>query len=520
MISLMLDYALGGREDNLLPFHRTSLAIHTANTALVIVLLYLLFGNIWVAAGVGLLFGVHPMTVEPIPWLGERKTLLAAFFAFWSVIFYVHFARTDSKKYYAASFFAYLLALMSKPTSLLVPVVMLLMDYWPLNRISRRTVLEKIPSFVLCLIFAIITFVSQALTGRVLVPGQSQHNLQRVPLIICHNIVFYPSKMLWPANLSSFYEYPQPFELSNPSVLAGVVGTALLIVLLVVSWRWTRAALSGWLIFFVAILPTMQILKFSYVIASDKFAYLPSIGLLMILASFLLWLCKGRVRRAISISVVILLLAGAEAVATRRYLVYWADTVTLYKHMLSLAPNSVPLYGNLGNAYGQLGRHEEAVEELKRALSIDPNDADTYYNLGVTYINLNRYQQAIESFEQAIRFKPDYADAYYGLGSAYSALSRSEEEIEVCNRAVKLKPDFADAYIGLGGAYGKLGRYGEAIEAYRQAVKIRPKDVAARFGLGLALFKNGDRDLALQQYEILKQLDPDAADKLLTLINR
>ncbi len=138
MISLMLDYAAGGRETNLRPFHTTSLAFHTANTALVIVLLYMLFGNIWAAAGAGLLFGVHPMTVEPIPWVGERKTLLAAFFALWSLILYVRYSRNGGWKSYAGCFLMYLLALMSKPTSVPLPVVMFLMDYWPLERIGGQ----------------------------------------------------------------------------------------------------------------------------------------------------------------------------------------------------------------------------------------------------------------------------------------------------------------------------------------------------------------------------------------------
>ena len=312
MVSLMFDSALGGREDNLLPFHCTSLALHVANTALVIVLLYLLFRNIWIAAAVGLLFGVHPMTVESVTWISDRKTLLAAFFAFWSLLFYILFTRTAAKKYYVACLIAYLLALLSKPTSTFLPFVMLLMDYWPLNRFSRKSVLEKVPFFVLFGVFSVITFVSQVSAAGGSLPGQEQHGLLNPLFIICHNIVFYPLKMLWPVNLSSHYTYPRPFAISNPKVLADVVAAIILIILLVVSLRWTRVALTGSLIFFIAILPTMQIIKFSEVIASDKFAYLPSLGVLMMLASFLLWLYNSKPRRALVISIVILLLAAAE----------------------------------------------------------------------------------------------------------------------------------------------------------------------------------------------------------------
>jgi hypothetical protein len=144
MISLMLDYALGGQTDSLLPFHITSLALHIANTALIIVLLYQLFGLAWVAAGVGLLFGVHPLTVEPIPWVGERKTLLAAFFTLWSLVLYMRFVHKGSSKAYRGSIILFVLALMSKPTSTPLPALMLLTDYWPLRRLKWRSLLEKL----------------------------------------------------------------------------------------------------------------------------------------------------------------------------------------------------------------------------------------------------------------------------------------------------------------------------------------------------------------------------------------
>ena len=170
MISLMLDYAAGGRENHLRPFHVTSLALHTANTALIIVLLYVLFGNIWAAAAAGLLFGVHPMTVEPIVWVAARKTLLATFFSLWSLLFYVRYCNRGGRKSYLGCFATYLLALMSQPTSVPLPAVMLLMDYWPLKRLSVKTFLEKLPLFILGGIFAGITYISQHRTGGTISP--------------------------------------------------------------------------------------------------------------------------------------------------------------------------------------------------------------------------------------------------------------------------------------------------------------------------------------------------------------
>jgi len=256
MISLMLDYAMGGRPDNLRPFHRTSLILHVANTATIILLLYLIFGKPWPAALAGLLFGVHPLTIEPLPWIGERKTLLAAFFALWSLIFYVRFAKSKGKINYAACLLAYVLALMSKPTSTPLPLAMLLLDHWPLGRLNKRAIVEKIPLFIISFLSAGITYYSQRWTAGAQMPHEFP--LWRVPLVLCHNIIFYLYKIIWPTNLTPHYPFPDPVSLSNGMVAAGVVGTVVLIAVLLISWRRTRVFVTGWLIFFMMIFPTMQ----------------------------------------------------------------------------------------------------------------------------------------------------------------------------------------------------------------------------------------------------------------------
>jgi len=535
MISLMLDYSLGGRVENLLPFHRTSLALHTANTALVIVLLYLLFDEVWIAAAVGLLFGLHPMTVETIPWVGERKTLLAAFFALWSLLFYLRYthasavipakARTRIQSpmdrstwgFYIACFLFYLLALMSKPTSTPLPVLMLLLDFWPLKRHKWQSFLEKIPFFILGGIFAIITYISQTSTSGSTLPTET--GIWRMPLILCHNIIFYLYKIIWPVNLSSHYPFPDPMNLSQPMVLAGVIGTCILIPLLLTSLRWTRAAFTGWLFFFVAILPTMQIIGFSNVIASDKFAYIPSFGLLMILTSFL---CNLRLKSISSVAVIlfVLILASAESLATRGYLIHWRNSVGLFEYMVSKAPNAPSLYNNLGNAYLDLGRYQDGIKALKQAIRIEPDLVDAHYNLGVAYDNIGFHQDAIESYKQAIRIKPDFASAHCNLGNAYRELGRYQDAIESYKQAIRIKPDLVEAHYNLGNAYHKLGRWQDAIEAYKQAIRIKPDFPKAHCNLGVTYLITDDKGSALEEYKILKTLDAEQANKLFNLINK
>ena len=546
MISLMFDYSLGGRVENLMPFHCTSLALHAANTALIIVLLYLLFGEVWIAAAVGLLFGLHPMTVETIPWVGERKTLLSAFFALWSLFFYLRYthARTviaarnvtpakaggiqspagcSTWGFYIACLFFYLLALMSKPTSTPLPVLMLLLDFWPLKRLKWQSFLEKIPFFILGGIFAVITYISQTRTAITISPVKI--GIGHVFFMLCHNIIFYLCKIIWPVNLSSHYPFPDPLNLSQPMVLAGVISTCILIPLLLISLRWTRAALIGWLFFFIAILPTMQIIGFTNVIASDKFAYLPSFGLLMILASFLCNLWSLRLKNSVisgSKSVVIILfvliLASAESLATRSYLIHWRNSVGLFEYMLSKAPNAPWLHNNLGVAYQSLGHYQEAMKSFNQAIKIKPDYADAHYNLGVTYGALGRSKDEIEKYKLAIKIRPDYVKAYYNLGVSYKDLGRYQDAIEAYKQAIKVKPDYAEAHLNLGAAYYTLGRYREAIEAYKQAIIIRPDFVLAHYALGVAYSVAGDKGSALEEYKILKTLDAEQANKLFDLI--
>jgi cytochrome c-type biogenesis protein CcmH/NrfG len=501
MISLMADYALGGRVDNLRPFHRTSLALHVANTALVIVLFYLLFGQIWIAAGVGLLFGLHPMTVEAIPWVGERKTLLSAFFALWCLILYVRFTRKSGWKLYIGCMVLYVLSLMSKPTSTPLPVLMLLMDFWPLKRLRWRTILEKLPFFVIGVIFAIITYISQSRTAAVTTPGE--YGLRHILLVLCHNIIFYLYKIVWPVNLSAHYGFPQPMGLSNSMVLAGVIGTCILIPLLVISLRWTRALLTGWLFFFVAIFPAMGVVGFTIAIASDRFVYLPSIGLLMVLVSLLIWFCKPhnfaprfsgdkftpakageRKQRGkpaiwcILVAMLVLFLAGAEAVATRRYLVRWRDTVGFTKYMLTLTPNAAPVHYGLGCVLQKQGKFSEAISHFQKTLQGNPSYVEAHNNLGVIMLSQGKLEEAAGHFRQAVQLKPNFAEAYNNLAwilAAYpdSGLHNPSEAVELAERAAELtKYQEAAVLDTLAGVYAAAGQFDRAVTTAQTAIAL------------------------------------------------
>jgi Flp pilus assembly protein TadD len=509
MISLMLDYAIAGRPDNLRPFHRTSLALHAANTVLVIVLLYMLFGNPWVAAMVGLLFGVHPMTVETIPWIGERKTLLAAFFALWCLIVYVRYARRPNWKLWVICLVLYVLALISKPISTPLPVVMLLLDFWPLGRLSKRAVVEKLPLLAISVVFGAITVLSQGYWGGVEVP--TRYPPSRIPLILCHNIIFYLYKIVWPARLSSYYPFPQPLDLSDPMILAGVIGTCILIPALLISLRWTRALATGWLIFFVAIFPTMGVLGFTIVIASDKYAYLPAAGLLLVLAWLLertwLWGAEStRLAWRIGTVVVVLFAASLLTVDSRRYLARWQTTEGLHDYMLIYAPNSPHLLCSRGNVYNNKGYYNKAIRDCTKAIELKPDFAEAYNNRGKACYEIGDLDQAIRDYNKAIVLKPDFALAYNNRGAAYGRMGDYDRAIRDSCKAIELKPYFAEAYSNRGNAYNGMGDFGQAIHDYTKAVELKPDYAAIYNNRAIAYFHLKQYDNAWADVKKCRQL--------------
>ncbi len=514
MISLMLDYALVGPTNDITQFHRTALTLHIANTALIVVLIYLLFGRrIWIASATGLLFGLHPLTVEAVAWIGERKTLLAAFFALWSLVCYVHYAQSRKKGFFIGSIVTYMLALLSKPTSTPLPVIMLLIDYWPMRRLSRSAILEKLPFFALGGISGIITIISQSKGASIITP--EVYGAMRVPLVICHNIIFYPSKMLWPFNLTPHNPFPNPLNLSQPMILIGVIGTFLLIIALLVSLRRTRGAMIGWLIFFIMVLPTMQALQFSDVIASDKFVYLPSLGVLLMLGGFLCWIFSpqkeksGLTARGVAAVIMVLAIVSGESVATRKYLASWRDSMSLWTHMVKVTPHAVSPRNNLGTEYFEMGDFDKAMEQFKIALALDPNNVSTISNIGSTLSSQGKKDEAKYYYEKAIKLNPTGSEGYYSLGLLLISQDKLEEAINLYQGALTKKLQYPFLmYKGIGHLMVRMGQFDEAIKALEKAVILR-SDSETYANLGQAYAEKGDLEKATENYKKAIMMDPN-----------
>ncbi|MFQ5591723.1 MAG: tetratricopeptide repeat protein [Phycisphaerae bacterium] len=512
MISLMLDYAAGGRPDDLRQFHRTNLALHVMTTVAVVVLLSVLFGRPWIAGLVGILYGIHPLVVEPIAWVGERKTVLATCFALWCMVVYVLHARRRRRSLALASIALYLLAVMSKPTTVPLPILLLILDYWPLNRLSRRALIEKIPLFVIGGASAVVTLISNARTANITLPVSAP--VAPLLLRISHNLFFYVRKIVWPGTLTPFYPSPEPFALSQPIVLGSVVGVVVAAAAVAVSLRRTRCLLAGALFFLVALSPTLGIVGYSWINVSDKYAYLPVVGLLLPLAYALCSFWDGGTRAAGTLvrrGVIVLgamVVAAAAAGGARSYLREWRDSESLYTHMLAVAPRAAVLHYSLGNTLSDQGRYEEAIEHYQYAVRARPDVADIHVGLGGALLRVGRADEALQQYTQALQIDPACAAAHNGMGIVFSTRGDMEQASVHHAEAVRINPRFLDARINLGGLNLQRGLVDDAIEQFKAALKIAPRSVEAHVNMGVALRRQGRLDEALRHYEAARKSEP------------
>ena len=531
MISLMLDRALGGAPDDWRPFHRTNLVLHVIDTMLIVVLLMLLFGEPVPAAMAGLLFGIHPLTVEPLAWIAERKTLLATGCALAALIAYVRYAQrraagaeaaaagrpvSVAAGWYLASVVAYALALLAKPTTTPLPILLLLLDYWPLRRPLRGAIAEKIPFFALGALGGLVTLVSQRNAGSIEYPVAGSPT--DTVLTVCHNIIFYLGKMVWPANLQTFYLYPDPMSVQDPMVLAGVIGTGLLGLAVVLSVRWTRAVLSAALMFLIALFPTIGVVRVTSPIASEKYAYFPSLAIVILCAWLLarLWAHarrgpRGRRAMQALICAVVLGLASAEAAATRRYLRVWQDDETLYTHVLRHAPRAWWLQFDYADILAGQGRMDEALGHYLEAEAGDPTDVDVQQHLGNTLMLLGRTDEAIIRYRKAVELQPDNDVHLYNLGFALAQRGDVDDAVAALQAALRLNPGNVSANNQLGVMLAQQGHYEQAIPYFRAALSARPDLVGARVNLADSLQAIGRLDDAIGEYQAALQLNPDDA---------
>ncbi len=544
MTSLMGDYAAGGRADDLYAFHRTSLILHVINCVLVAILLWMLFEHAPAALLAAMLFGLHPLTVEPVAWIGERKTLLAMLFVLIAMISYMRFTRNRRWFWMAGVALAFLFALLSKPTAVPLPLMLVAMDYWPLRRDIKRSLVEKIPLFALAALSAVITLISHGRTAGLL--ESAQRGFFENLLLSCHLVAFYGQKLLFPSGLTSVYLPPSPISFSNTTILIGIVVTVLVALALIYSLRRSRVLVGGAMLVILGLAPTLGFVRYSWIYASDKYLYLPAIGILLVIAWGLKrWWPKGQSGR-IGMVVAILVVCGLEGMGVRSYLTKWRDTKTLCEYMDSLAPGTPQIIINLADTYESEGRRSEAIALYRNAVERMPDYALARNNLGSMLAREGQYDEAVKHLRRAIELEAGYAPAYSNLALAMLEAGHVDDAETMCEKAIALKPEYprpvfvmgrikqargdidgaieyfrratladrndVEALIALADTLQLKGRMQESADVYRKLLAIQPGNAVAHHNLAIAMRDSGDQATAITELRKAIDLDPSYAD--------
>jgi Flp pilus assembly protein TadD len=518
-LSHMLDCQLFGL--NAGGHHLVSVLFHATNAVLLFWLLLRMTGACWQSAFIAALFAWHPLRVESVAWVAERKDVLSAFFGLLTLLMYARYVEKSkvqdpkSKVPYALALLFFALGLMAKPMLVTLPFVFLLLDYWPLQRapnyelrLSRwlRLVWEKWPFFVLAAASCVVTFVAQK-RGAAVAPLETYPLSARIGNAAVA-YVEYLVKSVYPVNLAVIYPLPQkkiPWE-----QVAGAI-----LVLAVISWLIWRARrqrpylLTGWFWYLGMLVPVVGLVQVGSQAMADRYTYLPligvSIGVVFGLGDLAVRL---RLKSTVLIPVVVVVLGGC-LFATARQLQYWRDGETLFRHALAVTKDNPLAQSSLGVALGDAGHLQEAIEHFREALRLQPDDAPAHNNLGVALTKTGHPQEAMEHFREALRLQPDNATAHNYLGVALLQTGQPQKAIEHLQEALRLKPDSAIAHYNLGNVLLQTGQLQEAIKHYQEALRLKPDDAMTHSSLGVALVQTGQLQEAIKHYQEALRLQPN-----------
>jgi protein O-mannosyl-transferase len=543
MLSHMLDCQLHGMKAGW--HHLTNLLLHLANTLLLFLLLKRLTGALWRSALVAALFALHPLHVESVAWVAERKDVLSTCFALLSLGAYARYAasaqgrgsRVEGKKaktqpvrhesgqasagrpalWYALALLLFALGLMSKPMLVTLPFVLLLLDYWPLQRFDLSThhaprptvrlLLEKTPFLALAAASSVITFLVQQQGGAV----QSTSMLPMAARVenALVSYVRYLGKMVWPDHLAALY-------LRSGGWSAWQVGLAAVFLVAVsaaVIWQWRRRPYLavGWFWYVGTLVPVIGVVQVGMQSMADRYTYIPLIGIFLILA----WggwelVERWRVPRigpALGAAVVL----GMCMVLTHVQVGYWKDGETVLNRMITATKGNYMAHFNLGNLYDRRGEAAKAIEHYKRALKYEPNYADAHNNLGGVLLKQRRFDEALAHYTAAVRINTDFVH-FFNLANALADAGRFPEARTAYGQCLQLNPNYGPAHHNLGLVAQTQGKPAEAIAEFRAALALDPAYESACFNLANLLAEAGQGEEAITNYLAAERLNPKRAE--------
>ena len=489
-LSLMLDCRLFGVKPG--PLHLVNVLFHIANTLLLFIVFNRMTKALWQSAFIAALFALHPLHVESVAWIAERKDVLSTLFWLLTMLAYTRYAERPSVGRYILALVFFALGLLAKPMLVTLPFVLLLLDYWPLDCFSnsrfsiRNSIIEKLPFFFLSILSSVITFIVQQKGGAVFSADIVPFNV-RLANAICSYFV-YIEKMFWPVRLAVLY----PYSINGVSLVKVLLSATILVlitVLVLYNYRRRKYLIVGWLWYLGTLVPVIGIVQAGVQAFADRYTYVPLTGLFMMCVFVSADLLKNVPfkKYILATSATIILLACT--ILTTVQLIYWKDSSLLFERALAVTENNVHILNNYGNALGAMGRHKEAAKVLEQAVRGLPDSYEIRNNYGKALQNLGKLDEAIEQYQIALKIEPTADFARYNLSVALGAKGNFEAAIEQCRIVIAARPDDAEMHTHLGILLQNQGKLDQAIESYKKALQIDPNFQKARENLN-ALTQN------------------------------
>jgi protein O-mannosyl-transferase len=512
-LSLMLDTTVFGFRPG--GYHFTNVLFHVADTVLLFAFLARATGMQLRSAVVAALFALHPLHVESVAWITERKDVLSVFFGLVALLTYVQYARTGSLGYYAACVVCFAASLLSKQTLVTLPFLLLLLDYWPLGRFRQpadggrrpraRLLIEKVPFLAVSAVFSLIAILAQ---GK----GHGIRAFDALPFAVrVENAVVvyaqYLSKTFVPRGLVVYYPHPGgqfawPIVLGAAALLGAISAAAIAGIqrypYLFVGWSWYLGTL----------VPMIGLVQVGGQQMADRYMYFPAIGLFIALVWLICALLPAGALHSRLLPNAAFAGLGALAALTYVQVGYWRDDLALFGHAIESGPDNFYSRNKLGTALFQRGKTPEAIEQFKRAIELKPHTIDARYNLGLLYQGSGRTDEAAALYRAVLADHEEHADAHNNLGAILFDRGQNDEARQHFERAAAIDPTRVEAQINLGAVYLRLGRYKEAIAANERALSLDPRRMECRYAIVQALEAERRWDEAIAELEMIVAIAP------------
>ena len=530
-LSLMLDGELHGPGAG--GYHWTNVFFHIGSTLLLLRVFVRMTDALWRSALVAALFALHPLHVESVVWVAERKDVLSTFFWMWTMLAYIRYVEHRTWQRYGALLILFVLGLMAKPMLVTLPFVLLLCDYWPLGRMQRKGIIlasnagalaaaaganptrnrkllwlvgEKVPLLLVALSSIGLTFYAEIAIGALATTGALPWDARLANAIV--SCIAYIAKMFWPVHLAVFYPHPGYWPwlsvVASAIILAGLTAGAIL------SWKRFPAVMVGWFWYLATLLPVSGIVQIGAHAMADRYTYVPLIGLFLVLAWSLPGSVKGVWRLGVPVAVSIVL--AVLSVAAWRQVGYWQSDLTLFRHAIAVTEGNYVAENNLAGALMKAGDSVGAMNHFQQAVAIKPNYEPAYFGMGILLQKGHRKEDAILCYRQTLAIEPRFVDAHIQLGAIFLQQHRIDEAIVHYLRAVHLAPERAALRNFLGIALSRKNARAEAAAAFREALQLEPCHAGIHNNLAMVLLEDGRMDEAIAHFREALAVEPQYAN--------